>query len=675
MKSCVWRVIFGVSLLVSAGVLSGQDATSRSGPSGGRESSAIALVQQALQAEAENNPARRNAMLEEALHMDPECAPARWHSGFIRLDDRWLTLAEVQSQFAADPQLAEYRQVRESLAESPLRELLLARWCAEKKLTDEARFHWLNVLRMEPLNQEALRALDVQWYNGLLLTRDQVAVQKRKDFQASRDTMNLRSAHIRRWESRVANWEVAAGRDDSNLLATMEADLAAETSRNAIVMVNAVMGRRSEDPRDPAAFQVVSRNWLAILAKDPANTKYLVLYAIGHPMEPVRIAAAEELKKRPREEYVPLLLACARFPVEFACSLLAFGGIGRAQYTFDIQGLEADRQIDHADCLNIPADFYAPEMLHSHLRIRSNDYPERNDDMSLPRPARPARAIYPLLFTATAVGRAQDMRSFVDQYNAASVEINQRVTEALTRATGEDLESNPRVWQSWWKQYLCDYYELDPLQTGGGQSADRQQGVGTQGSGSQSIGGQQQERPVYQYSSSSQQYVPPPPPPPPSMTVYMSCFRGSTPVWTMTGPRAIEEIRPGDRVLSQNISSGELAYKVVQEVTKRNPSPMIKITVGDEAILATLGHPFWVNGKRWIMAKHLQADCVLHTISGPRTIDTVEEIPAAVEWYEFSYNLQVADYHTFFVGENQILVHHLSMLSILDEGSSQVPGL
>ena len=51
------------------------------------------------------------------------------------------------------------------------------------------------------------------------------------------------------------------------------------------------------------------------------------MYAIGHPLEAVRIAAAEELKKRPREDYVPLLLACARFPVEFACNVLASAGL------------------------------------------------------------------------------------------------------------------------------------------------------------------------------------------------------------------------------------------------------------------------------------------------------------------------------------------------------------
>ena len=194
MKTYMLGIVCGVSLLVCANALAWQDVPGKPDPNGGTDVSAVDLVQQALQAEAENNPARRAALLGEALRKDPECAPARWQSGYVRVDDRWLTLAEAQSKFAADPQLTEYRQVRESLAESPVRELLLARWCDEKKLADEGRFHWLNVLRIEPLNQAALKALGVQWYNGLLLTRDQVAEQKRKDFKASRDTMNRRSA-------------------------------------------------------------------------------------------------------------------------------------------------------------------------------------------------------------------------------------------------------------------------------------------------------------------------------------------------------------------------------------------------------------------------------------------------------------------------------------------------
>ena len=160
-----------------------------------------------------------------------------------------------------------------------------------------------------------------------------------------------------------------------------------------------------------------------------------------------------------------------------------------------------------------------------------------------------------------------------------------------------------------------------------------------------------------------------------STTQYHSCFRGSTLVWTDTGPRVIEQIRPGDQVLSQNASTGELTYKLVEMATKTAPTPMMKITVGGEEIVSTLGHPFWVVGKRWTMAKQLHEGYLLHTVAGPLPVEKVEEIPAAKEWYEFSYNLQVADFHTYFVGQNQVLVHHLTMLSILDEGSAVVPGL
>ena len=90
--------------------------------------------------------------------------------------------------------------MRKSLAESPAKDLLLARWCQEKKLTEEARFHWLNVLRVQPNHEEALRALEVQWYNGQLLKREQVAEQKREDFKASRNTVNSSNTRKRRWE-------------------------------------------------------------------------------------------------------------------------------------------------------------------------------------------------------------------------------------------------------------------------------------------------------------------------------------------------------------------------------------------------------------------------------------------------------------------------------------------
>ena len=142
----------------------------------------------------------------------------------------------------------------------------------------------------------------------------------------------------------------------------MEADLAAEASGDAILLVNHLIGRRSQEPKDPDAFQVVSLNWLTILARDPANTKFLVMHAIGHPMEPVAHRGCRGTEEATTPEVCTPVARCARFPVEFAYSVLACSGLASVHYTLDIEGLKADTQIDHVDSLNIPADFYGPQM-------------------------------------------------------------------------------------------------------------------------------------------------------------------------------------------------------------------------------------------------------------------------------------------------------------------------
>ena len=133
----------------------------------------------------------------------------------------------------------------------------------------------------------------------------------------------------------------------------------------------------------------------------------------------------------------------------------------------------------------------------------------------------------------------------------------------------------------------------------------------------------------------------------------VSCFTAGTPVYTESGPQPIDSIRPGDRVLSQYPNSGELAFKLVQNVTVRPPSKLRKITLGDSEIVTTLGHPFWVNGSGWTMAKELKPNQSLHTLSGAAAIVKVEELPNP----DRAYNLVVADYNTYFVGSANVLVH------------------
>jgi intein/homing endonuclease len=78
----------------------------------------------------------------------------------------------------------------------------------------------------------------------------------------------------------------------------------------------------------------------------------------------------------------------------------------------------------------------------------------------------------------------------------------------------------------------------------------------------------------------------------------------------------------------------------------------VKISVGGEEIQATRGHPFWVAGAGWRMAKEIGEGDVLHGVTcAPRT-EAVEPVIDAE-----AFNLIVADFSTYFVGESGVLVH------------------
>jgi hypothetical protein len=192
------------------------------------------------------------------------------------------------------------------------------------------------------------------------------------------------------------------------------------------------------------------------------------------------------------------------------------------------------------------------------------------------------------------------------------------VFSLLRRVTGKNLEDHPQVWWNDWRQSTG--YDDAPY------------------------------RPSYVYRDfrkyskelpSSYSESPPP-----------SCFLAGTPVWTKTGQQAIETLGPGDLVLCQDIASGELLFRPVLETTLRDPTPMFEIAAGGEVITATAGHPFWVPGKGWRMAKELATGDRLLTVNGPVEIESVTGAPNRE-----AYNLIVAEHANYFVGTKGMLVH------------------
>src|SRR5262249_30687496 len=110
-----------------------------------------------------------------------------------------------------------------------------------------------------------------------------------------------------------------------------------------------------------------------------------------------------------------------------------------------------------------------------------------------------------------------------------------------------------------------------------------------------------------------------------------------------------------DLVLSQNVDTGELKYKMVMRRTQRPVGPLLSIATDRDEFRVTGGHVLWVSGIGWRMAKELGENAVLHCVSKPLIVRSTNPAPDGE-----AYNLIVADFNTYFVGESGVLAHDIT---------------
>jgi len=130
---------------------------------------------------------------------------------------------------------------------------------------------------------------------------------------------------------------------------------------------------------------------------------------------------------------------------------------------------------------------------------------------------------------------------------------------------------------------------------------------------------------------------------------------------------SVERIEVGDRVLARDVETGELAYKPVLHRTVRPTGPMVRVRLESESIDCSGGHPFWQSGRGWVKARSLAPGSRLHGVDGPSRVVGVEETGE-----EVTYNLVVADFHTYFAGMSMVLTHDNTIRKPTD---IEVPGL
>jgi hypothetical protein len=560
------------------------------------------LLTYAAQAEVGGDVARKFALLREAVRINPDDERARWQLGQVQVDGEWLAIEEAQRRAAADPRQEDYRRLRDEYGDSPQGQLALARWCRSNQLEDESKTHWSSVLSIDPNHREALRVLKLHWHDGQLLGREQIK-------QARQDAIGTKAAG-RHWGVAIAQWErrlaKESGAERGEVLDEIRAvrDVKAISSFERLTLSSEQARNEREKTRTELSLAFV-----AALGEmdEQAATESLVRHAVLSSFGAVRRESGDLLQNRPQHDFVPLLLEGLVAPIESSYRMeTADDGTVTYSHVAYREGPFADWS--HQVSRSIHQPFSAASIVASLTRepasITDDGVSSRSGTVSAAGAARSARRYEQEI---------ADAQIEIAKSNAASAALNRRIFATLKRATGEELAEEPRAWWDWWQDHT-EYYR----------TADR---------------------PVYATQDITNEYVTIP-------TEGKECFARGTQVWTKTGLRAIETLELGELVLSQNVDTGELAYRPVLGRTVRPPSEILNVSCGGETIRATRGHLFWVAGSGWQMAKELQAGAVLHGVPGSARVRAVES-----STQEEAYNLVVAEFNTYFVGDSGFLVH------------------
>jgi len=154
------------------------------------------------------------------------------------------------------------------------------------------------------------------------------------------------------------------------------------------------------------------------------------------------------------------------------------------------------------------------------------------------------------------------------------------------------------------------------------------------------------------------------------------CFVAGTLVLTPDGLKPIEEFKPGELVWARDASTDAAGWKPVLRTFKTLGKRVLALVVEgadgrSEEFQVTGGHPFWVKDQGWRRAEDLNQGDILVAASGAWL-----RLSAAT-WLQSTatvFNLEVADWHTYFVGESSVFVHNMCGKTGPIEGSPGEPG-
>jgi hypothetical protein len=250
------------------------------------------------------------------------------------------------------------------------------------------------------------------------------------------------------------------------------------------------------------------------------SSQALARAAMFSNVEAVRSAATATLKPRRMDDYVPSLIDLLSTDVE-----PRFQRVGVDRGTVFFTYMLVREKADEVDVRSRTVMHPAAEVLRIHYYIMARQLVVTRK----PVPAPSVEAV------RDDVDRAYQQDRQLRQQNEAIEQLNNRTISVLSAVSGEPASHKPQDWWNWWDQ-------VSDRQLIRGKTVVRVDEFAASGIA----------LPTWSFSKGS-------------------CFVAGTPVWTETGPVAIEKLQIGDRVLAQNVETGELAYKPVLQATVRLP--------------------------------------------------------------------------------------------------------
>jgi hypothetical protein len=611
-----------------------------------------ARVREALRPGWEGDLAEQQMRLNNLLASHPDLLVARGHAGFVRQAGAWVKFDEVGRSDAEREQLRQYQELRREMVDSWEGHLELANWCQKQGLTSQEQAHLRGILEHDADHAPARARLGYEKLQGEWVSRRERAAADAHQ-EAREEALRKYRPQIRELVLALSNKSGGKAADaqeraklmrrlsaitDPGAVSALEAELLVYLEKidqqpgstehkiaDVLVPVVSTIGRIPHPeaaeclarlatqvgllvPMEVAEAYVLEKEGPRYPTAEELSRAMPVVERLSRELAAVYRESITQLKKQPRDSFVPYLLSGLTSPIQ-------------GQYN---AFCERDGDV-------VVRLFYQRE---TENRVEGLENRTKLNAVGA-NPVGKARS--QALSGQFAVSKIVAADQILRQQNVSILHRNLRVTDVLRAVTGLPFSTFHEEWWNWWNNENEVFLAY--------------------------------QKPTVRKVRKESYVVIAPPPPPPLYSVVgygpsrpdssssdnrkMDCLAAGTTIWTTLGPAAVDKLRIGDLVLAQHPETGELAYKPVIKTTVRPAAPLVEIALAGETLRTSGGHPFWVIGEGWVRARQLQAGQKLHGIRGPVAIERVTNVAAEEE----TYNLVVDEFHSYFVGEGRVLSH------------------